>query len=112
MLYNKIFCAQLTACSRDLSIIEEAYRKYNVSKWKCVKEAYRNPSKDKICMDDYWQSFCNKIGGKSYRIVTRSNSTFTCGFLCRDEHDDLCFIYIFCSRVIYAPIAYIRAAHN
>lgn len=110
MLYNEKFSAKLAVTSRDFSIIKSAFQTYNYSEWGSVTEAYGKPSENKIFIDNYWQSFCKQIGGKFYRIVNRSYFTFTCGFLCRDENDELCFIYVLPSRVIYAPVSDIKAA--
>lgn len=110
MLYNEKFCEKFAVTSRDFSIIKSAFQTYNYSKWGSVNEAYGKPSENKIFVDNYWQSFCKIIGGKFYRIITRNISMFTCGFLCRDENDELCFIYILPSRVIYAPVSDIKAA--
>lgn len=112
MLYNEKFCAKLAATSRDFSIIKSAFQIYNVSNWGSVEEAYGKPSENKIFADNYWQSFCKQIGGKFYRIVNHSRFIFTCGFLCRDENGELCFIYILPSCQIYAPVSDIKAALN
>lgn len=109
MLYNEKFCAKLADTSRDFSLIKSAFKTYSESNYVSVKEAYINPSEFKINVDNYWRGFCKEIGGKFYKIVNHSIYTFTSGFLCKDENDELCFIYILPSRLIYAPVLDIKA---